>query len=65
MGTVEAGEVSFLGNGLEIHFPECAGTSRKTEDQTGWVLLLPDFNLTQCTIWECWYVASTFLINKV
>lgn len=61
---METGELSFLRNGLEDHLPQCAGTSHKTEDQTGWVLLLPGIYMIQCTAWECWYGASTFLINK-
>lgn len=64
VGTVEAGKVSFLRNGFENHLSGCARTHRKAEDQTGWILLLPGVSLIQCTVWECWYVANTFLINK-
>lgn len=64
VGVVEAGEVSFLRNGLENHLSGRARTCCKAEDQPGWVLLLPGVSLIQRTVWECWYVANTFLINK-
>lgn len=64
VGAMDAGEVSFLRNGLENHLSGYARTSHKTEDQSGWVLSLPGIYLIQCTVWECWYVANTFLINK-
>lgn len=64
VGAVETGEVYFLRNGLESHLLACARTHHKAEDQPGWVLLLPGVSPIQRTIWECWYVANTFLINK-